>query len=337
MRRSNLRTVTISAMSALLATVSSSVGHAAESTPLQLETKIPLGDVAGRIDHMAVDLPRQHLFVAELGNNSVGVVDLRTSRIISRITGLKEPQGVGYLVSKDVLYIANAGDGSVRLFRGADFKEIGRVELGKDADNIRIDPAGNRVYVGYGDGALAAIDAERNEKVADISLDGHPESFQLESAGGRRIFVNVPDAHAVEVVNRADGKMLAKWPTGTLRGNFPMSLDDASGRVITVFRDPATLAALSIRDQANVSSTSTCKDADDVVVDAKRHRVYVSCGEGFLDVFEQQEVTYRRSDHIPTISGARTSLYVPELDRLFLAVRASSNQPAEVWVYRPSP
>ena len=41
---------------------------------LQLEAKILLGDVRGRIDHMAVDLKRQRLFVSELGNDSVGVV-----------------------------------------------------------------------------------------------------------------------------------------------------------------------------------------------------------------------------------------------------------------------
>ena len=52
------------------------IAQTGETRPLQLEAKIPLGDVRGRIDHMAVDLKRQRLFVAELGNDSVGVVDL---------------------------------------------------------------------------------------------------------------------------------------------------------------------------------------------------------------------------------------------------------------------
>ena len=38
---------------------------------------------------------------------------------------------------------------------------------------------------------------------------------------------------------------------------------------------------------------------------------------------------------IPTVSGARTSLFVPELDRLFVAVRSSGNKPAAIWVFRP--
>jgi len=47
---------------------------------LKLEAKIPLGNVNGRIDHMAVDLAHQRLFVAELGNNSVGIVDLKSRK-----------------------------------------------------------------------------------------------------------------------------------------------------------------------------------------------------------------------------------------------------------------
>src|SRR5262249_24491569 len=74
------------------------IGSAAQAqqaqAPLELETRIPLGTVKGRIDHLAVDLGRKHLFVAELENNSVGIVDLNNGNLLHRITGLEEPQGV---------------------------------------------------------------------------------------------------------------------------------------------------------------------------------------------------------------------------------------------------
>src|SRR5256714_2463996 len=109
------------------------------TSSLQLETKIPLGDVKGRIDHMAIDLPRRRLFVAELGNDTVGVVDLNEQKVQHVITGLKEPQGIGYVPSSDTLFVANAGDGSVLMFRGADYAGAGRIDLGGDADHIRVD------------------------------------------------------------------------------------------------------------------------------------------------------------------------------------------------------
>jgi YVTN family beta-propeller protein len=98
-----------------------------------------LGDVRGRIDHMAIDLPRRRLFVAELGNDTVGVVDSNERKVLRVIPRLKEPLGVGYVPSSDTLFAANAGDGSVPLFRGADYAAAGRIDLGDDADNVRVD------------------------------------------------------------------------------------------------------------------------------------------------------------------------------------------------------
>src|SRR5712691_10539333 len=118
----------------LLAGVGGPAAQTANSLPRQLEAKIPLGDVRGRIDHMAIDLARQRLFIAELGNDTVAVVDLNSRKVISTIGGLKEPQGVGYLPSIDTLYVANAGDGSLRVFRGEDYAAAGQIVLGEDAD-----------------------------------------------------------------------------------------------------------------------------------------------------------------------------------------------------------
>jgi hypothetical protein len=135
------------------------VAQPSDPARLQLEAKIPLGSVHGRIDHMAIDLGRHRLFVAELGNDSVGVVDLDAHKVVHQLGGLKEPQGVGYLSESDTLFVANAGDGSVRLFQGPDYAPSGRIDLGDDADNIRADQATKRVIVGYGGGALAVIEA----------------------------------------------------------------------------------------------------------------------------------------------------------------------------------
>src|SRR5262249_16742244 len=163
------------------------------SPPLQLQLKIFLGDVEGRIDHLAIDLSRKRLFVAELGNDTVGIVDLEDHQVVHTIGGLKEPQGVAYVPSTDTLFVTNAGDGSIRLFRGSDYEPAGQLDLGADADNIRVDATANRVFVGHGDGALATIDLATNGKVADIPLQAHPESFQL-ARSTRRVFVNLPNA-----------------------------------------------------------------------------------------------------------------------------------------------
>ena len=149
------------------------------------------------------------------------------------------------------------------------------------------------------------------------------------------MFVNVPDAREISVVDLSVGSTQS-LPTQGAGSNFPMAIDGEAHRVLVVFRNPPSLMALSSQDGHVVAKAETCGDADDVFVDRKRHHVYVSCGEGVVDVLESGEAGHRQVAHVSTVPGARTSLFVPELDRLFVAVRAASNEPATIWVFRPA-
>jgi DNA-binding beta-propeller fold protein YncE len=303
---------------------------------LELEAKIPLDDVRGRIDHMAIDPARQRLFVAALGNDSLAVVDLKGRRLERSIDRLREPQGVGYDAPTDTLYVANAGDGSVRVLKGADLSPLGSIDLGSDADNVRVDSKAGRIFIGYGDGALAIIDAAARKKIGSAPLKAHPESFQLDASSGR-IFVYLPNRGSIEVVDRDSRKIIASWPTAGRGANFAMALDAARQRVLVAFRRPAELGVFAATDGKLIASTAVCGDVDDIFVDAKRDRVYLSCGEGFVDVLAPDGSAYRRLARVATAGGARTSLFSPELDRLLLAVPARGETPAGIWVYRPLP
>ena len=320
---------------AILAGCQEGASLAATTDALTLERKIPLGDVAGRLDHLAVDLARHRLFLAELGNNTIGVVDIAAGTILHRIDGLDEPQGVGYVPDTDTIYVANAGDGTLRTYRSTDFSPIAALKLGDDADNIRVDPKASQVIVGYGKGALALLDAAAGKRTGQIALAGHPEAFQLDPSGVR-IYVNVPDARQIAVIDRSASKQVATWALPDAGDNFPMALDAEGERLLVVYRRPALLAVFDTGSGAVATRLSTCGDADDVFVDAKRQRAYVSCGEGAIAVLQKEADGYRELGRIPTVFGARTSLWVPELDRLFLAVRARGNERAAVWVYRPA-
>jgi YVTN family beta-propeller protein len=318
-----------------LAFTSAGIGQPATEKALQLEAKIPLGNVAGRIDHMAIDLQRHRLFVAELGNDSVGVVDLKARKVVHRISGLKEPQGLAYIRVSDSLYVANGGDGSVRIFRGPDYSPAGRIDLGTDADNIRADLSANRILVGFGSGAIAMIDLRENAKTRTFALKVHPESFQLDAASGQ-LFVNLPNARSIVVVDANTGKETHIWP---LRhgGNFPMALDPERKRVLVAFRNPAKLGAFDWEAGGLANEVDVCGDADDLFLDQKLNRIYVTCGAGFIDVLRADDVKYPRVVRVPTVTGARTGLFVPEMDRLLLGVRAGFKEPAAIWVYRTTP
>ncbi len=325
----------------LLATllwVASGQAWAAElPPPLVLEATILLPHTGGRIDHMAVDLRRGRLFVAELGNGTLDVIDIAGRRVVQRVSGFKDPQGVGYSPAADVISVASAGDGSVRLFRGEDLSPTGVIELGDDADNVRVDSRSGQVFVGYGKGGLAVVDPVSRSVVSRTKLPAHPEGFELDPAG-HRAYVNVPDAHEIAVVDLEAGRQTATWQVPGLRASYPMALDENQGLLATAFWDPARLVLLDAASGAVKASSEICGDADDVFFDAKRRRIYVSCGEGLVDVLQGDAAGYHPLAHIPTHSGARTSLFVPELDRLFVAARAGLlGSDAALLVFRPGP
>lgn len=274
--------------------------------------------------------------MAELGNGSVDAVDLLSGQT-RRIGGLKEPQGLAYLPDRDELAVASGGDGTVRFFDAGSLTPVGSVSLGDDADNVRVDPKTGQVVVGYGSGALAIIDPARRSVVRTIAVGAHPEGFQIDGQG-RKAFVNVPDAHKIVVVDLESGRALANWRAAHV-ANFPITLGEASEIVGVVYRIPARLVLLEAASGTAKADLPTCDDADDLYFDDKRRRVYVSCGSGAVDVFEQHAGgKYVASAHIETRPGARTSLFVPALDRLFVASRArSGGRDAALLVYRPAP
>ncbi|HEY2658362.1 MAG TPA: hypothetical protein VGI79_01475 [Caulobacteraceae bacterium] len=304
----------------------------AADAPLILERTIPLKGVGGRIDHLVVDAAHQRLFVAELGNGSVEALDLARGASLGRISGLKEPQGLAYLPERNELVVASGGDGMVRFYRADDLSLAGSLALGDDADNVRVDPRSGRLIIGYGSGALAVIDPASRAVVARIAMPAHPESFRL---NGDRVWVNVPDARRIVVADLQTGRIAASWPAR--HGfNFPMALDAPSHILAIVFRLPARLQMLAADTGATRADVATCGDADDVFFDSKRPRLYVICGAGAVDVVDTVHVA--RMARIVTRSGARTGLFSAELDRLFIAARASSTGgDAALLVYRPRP
>lgn len=310
-----------------------SAGPAAPTTtaPLSELQVIPLPDVKARIDHMAVDPDGKRLFVAALGNGTLEVLDVNAAKRITTIKGLKEPQGVAYLPLVHRIVVAMRG-GSVAAFDDAKYERTATLPKLGDADNLRYDAAAGQLYLGYGEGALGVIDPSTLKLGAHISVGGHPESFRLEEKGPR-IFVNVPDKREVLVVDREKRSIEMHIPLGGPSNNYPMSLDEKGHRLFVGVRRPAQLLVFDTETGKRLAKVSCVGDTDDLFYDANRDRVYVIGGEGYVDVFDAAaSANYDRLARIPTRAGARTGLWSPDLDRLFVAWPSRNGKPAEIHV-----
>ncbi len=301
---------------------------------LVLDRTIALEGVNGRIDHLALDRDGKRLLVAALGNGSVEVIDLAANKVVGRVSDLPEPQGVAWLASAKQVVVSCGGDGTCRLYDATTLKEIARVHAGEDADNIRVDSRTGLIYVGAAPGlvileAAASALARRGE----IALVGHAESFQLEQ-DSPRIFVNVPEAKQVQMVDREKRTVIATWNLAEMRGNFPMALDEAGHRVLVACRNPATLLTLDAESGKTLSTTECAGDADEVFFDAARGRAYVIGGEGFIDSMTSQADHEWRRERINTVRGARTGLFDAMTGTIYLAVPRRGEQAAEIRVFR---
>jgi hypothetical protein len=321
-------------MAAFAAAVAALVPRAvpAAEAPLVLERTIPLPAVAGRIDHMAVDLRRGTLFIGEVGAGALDALDLKSGRRIGRVEHLKEPQGVAYLEALDQVAVADGGDGAVRFYKAADLAPVGAVQLDGDADNLRLTADG--MLVAADSRGFAVIDPVRRAVVSRATVGGHPEGFQLDSSG-TRVIANVPDQRRIVGVDLATGKVSSSWSEGSLM-NFPMALA-SSGVAAAVFRAPPQLLVLDSASGRALARIGACGDSDDLFFDQKRSRLYVSCGSGVVQTVGGAGAAYRSLGTVATRRGARTSLFVPAFDRLFVAAPAAAGRDAAILVLRPAP
>ena len=297
--------------------------------------QIPLPRVKGRFDHFAMDTVGNRLFVAALGNNTLEVIDLTKGERVRSVPSMSKPTGVLYLPGANEIYVANGNDGTLKVLGGSDCHLIETLAGVDDADNLRLEPDGQRAWLGFGDGELARIDARSVKSFPTVKLMAHPESFQLEPHGNR-VFVNLPDARQIAVIDRDRLTVIATWRMEKFRSNFPMALDDSSHRLFVGCRTPPRLIILDTESGKQVADAEISGDTDDLFYDQKRKRIYISCGEGFVDVVEQGSPdVWHRINRVPTAPGARTSLFSAATDRFYLAVPARGANEAEIRVYEP--
>ncbi|MHB8565576.1 MAG: YncE family protein [Nitrososphaerales archaeon] len=299
---------------------------------ITLSDSIVMPNVGERFDHMSMNLQSQLVYVVARGNNSVYVVSLVTEGVTHVITGLNEPQGVIYASNK--IFVSNGGDGSVYVYDAANYSLIDKLSFSSDADNMRY--YAGFLYVGYGEenqSGIAIVNTSSDAIVGLIHLEGHPESFALEQ-NSTKMYVNVPTTSSIVVVDRTNRSVVATWQTGSNIENFPMALDEKDHRLFVGFWYPTDFAVYNTETGKVVANLNMSSDADDIYYDPLSGLILASCGQGFVDVIRQQNVdSYQYVSSIPTTPIARTSLFVPQLEKLFVAAPQNGDHSAQLLIF----
>jgi len=331
-------------VAALILGFSISVASAESEVALKLVQSIPLPDIDGRIDHFSIDVKGRRAFLAALAKNTVEAVDLKAGRVIRTLPGFAKPQGVCFVPELNKLFVATGMDGALTTLDGTTLQVVHTAHVSLGADAIGYDPRSKYLYVGSGGGDankatgdLTVLNAATGAQVAAIVTDAHAGGSIVDRRGPH-LYVLVPEKAEVVVLDRETRAQAAKWTVPGVQKNVALDLDAKNHRLFLGVRIPASVVVLDSNTGAVVASIPTVATLDGLFYDPAMRRIYTTGGEGFIDVTQQIDADhYDRIARIPTGPNARTSAFVPEWRRLYVAVPRDKDRGAELRAFEVIP
>ena len=313
--------------------------------PLRLVQTISIPNVKGRLDHMELDVSGNRLFVAGLENGTFEVVDLLSGKWTRSISGFTKPQGALSVPEFNKLFLTSGDDGMVRVFRGDTLQLLDSIQLELGPNRIVYEPRSKLVYVGYGGsdagkdyGEVGIISAKDDKHIGDIKVAAHPSELLLNKSG-TTLFVFISIANRLQVVDTNTRQVLASWRVSSQRPG-DAAFDEITSRLFIGTRTPPEMIVMDSKSGKEVAHLPTAEGQDGVYFDRRRKRVYVSGGRelpsGFVYVYQQVSADkYETIGKIATRSGAGTSYWSSELNRLYVAAPANDKEDAAILVYAP--
>src|SRR5712664_3612484 len=310
------------------------------TAPLKLVQTFKLPpEVKGNFDHFAIDLKGSRLFATPAAYKAVVVCELKTGKLIHKISGVEKPHAVLYREDLNRLYITDGEAGDLKIFDSTTYSLLSSVKLLEDADSIGYDPATKYLYIDNGGGdvhqtfsMLSVVDTTAGEKLADLKIDGETlEAMTLEKSTSK-MYVNDRSKNQVSVVDRQKRELVASWPVTLCKNNVAMALDETNHRLFIACRT-GRIAVLDTQTGKEVTSFPITKGVDDITYDAANKRVYTAC-DGAVDIYQQSGPdSYKLVGNVSTGPMGRTARLVPELKRYFVAVPQHGTTSAEVLVF----
>jgi DNA-binding beta-propeller fold protein YncE len=332
----------------LLALFLSGGTFALAAQPLALVQTIAMPEVpAGPYtDHMALDVRGQRLFATPQANKAVDVLDLKTGKVLHTIPGFANPHSILYRADRNRLFVTDGGTGSLRIFDATTYREIKSIKLELDADGIGYDEKTGYLYVSNGGDAagknysfISIVDTVREEKIGDIRIEAPALEAMLIDHANNRLYINLPESSSIAVVDLQKKTVIANWPLTLGKKNMAFAFDPEHHLLYVGCRDT------DVRGSIVIVNTQTGKElarlpiggwVDSLFYDPETHRIYASSGIGEVFTYERQpDGTHKALEPVDTAVMAKTSLYSPDLHRLFVSVPHLGGTVAKVLVFKP--
>jgi len=309
---------------------------------------------------MGVDVEQKRLFLAAADNQTLEVVDLAAGRVLKSITGFKETQDALFIGGNfNKLYVSSL-DGHVRIFQGETFNLVQDFKVEPDPNRLLRDPATNLIYFGYG-GQNAGFDqyervgilqakpgAGYDQLIADMIAPtprpGRLADMAMDDDG--RLLICDSRADIIYLFDSRKRELVKSWPARG-DGAADLALDRANHRLFVGTRTPPEMTVYDSVSGKEIQALPGPETMDGVHYDSQSRRIYVTGGRlygtpeasrGWIYVYQQKDADhYELISRIQTRPGSGTSLFVPQLNRFYVASQAIGDQIAAILVFEALP
>jgi DNA-binding beta-propeller fold protein YncE len=234
---------------------------------------------------------------------------------------------MAYLAGSNRLIVTDGGDtDAVELVDCKEYKIIKTLKLGSGVDHGVYNPVDKKFYVENGGGpnakthVLTIIDTDSLKPVGEVAgLPGDSNEGMVIDHSGKKLYVNLTGSDEVGVIDLATRQIVARWPLPDAHVAHAITLDEPHHRLFSATRNPALFIVFDI-DSGKVVTTLPCVGVNsDMSLDLAHKRIYITGSETATVIGQRDADHYEHIAEVPTAYRAKSSIFVPELKRLYVA------------------
>lgn len=196
-------------------------------------TKMDIGG-EGAFDYLSVDEATNRVFVSR--GTRIQVVDGATGKTLGEVPNTPRTHGALIVPSVNKGFTTNGGDSTSTMFDLKTLAVIKQIHAGqRGLDGFMYDDAANKVITidhsaEPAPGTLVIIDPNTGDVTGTAQTTGSAPEGGVSNGKGR-IFVNLEDKSAMDVIDDKTWKVVATWPVAPCDGPTGIAMDRGTNRI----------------------------------------------------------------------------------------------------------
>ncbi len=247
---------------------------------------------------MKMSLSGDYLFVSNLGEREISVIDTRSNEVVNTITTSSGVVAVEAIPEKNIVYATTFESGGVDVYDMKTGDYLKTVQLPDSEITVWHSPQDDtQVYLtlmtggvaldynqkngilfvaNFNSNYVATIDTKTNEVLQKIPVSPHPYALRVDQVTGKVLVANMAGNEVTFLSQKEDGNYGISKTVKTGTVPWGIDIDDMEHRAYVTHRGAHHITVLDTISERIVYTIPVGDDTQAVAVDSDEHQVYVS-------------------------------------------------------------